>query len=986
MAYKENNRKKDLMTKLPLLILLLCSTLLQAQQSEDAARRWATEKLNRMSLDEKLGQLFMIRAHSDLGAEHVRSVEDQIKKYKVGGLCFFQGTPTKQAELTNKYQRFSDTPLMIAIDAEWGLGMRHKKTAISFPKQLTLGAISDNTMIYEMGLTVADQLKRIGVHVNFAPVVDVNNNPANPVIHNRSFGEDIFNVATKSYAYAKGMQEGGLIACMKHFPGHGDTDVDSHYDLPLIPHQKDRIDSLELMPFRVLSQLGVKSAMTAHLAIPTLDDRENRPTSLSRKVVTEILQDQLHFDGLIFTDGLEMKGVAKHFAPGDMELEAIKAGNDVMLLPIDIDKAISKLKAEVNSDRLDISVIDQKVLKILKAKYELKLTGKPYIKNTPGIDKDINNLAANTLKKKLYQKAVTLVKDDNDLIPLKQIDGQKIATLSLGSATKTDFQKMLSRFRITQQMQVSKTISPEKISSILSSLANYETVIVSLHDMSIYSSKDFGITKSMFDLIYQLNSRQQVILVNNGSPYALKFFRNIPTIVQAYEEDAVMQEVTAQAICGVQKISGRLPVTAHADFPLDMGITKPNMARIGYATPEEVLMSSDSLMAIDTIIQEMFDKRAAPGCQILAARHGKIFYHKAFGHHTDKRKQKVQSDDIYDVASVTKILATTISMMKLYDEGKLHLNHSLDTYLPQLDTTNKGPLIIEDVMAHHAGLPGWIAFYEDSMEKDVKNPKRLEKYYRDAYSATHSIKVTDQLYLRNDFKDTIYSYIYNCDLKPTRSYRYSDLGFYLFQQIIERQSGMTLDKYAEETFYKPLGLQNTLFNPLRRIPTNRIPPSEKDTYFRDEVIDGHVHDMGAAMLGGVAGHAGLFSNAEDLVVLMQMLLNGGSYAGHHYISPKTVRRFTQRYHKSTRRGLGFDMKELNPEKTENMSPEASNLAFGHLGFTGISVFADPKYDLIYIFLSNRTYPTMENRTFGKKNYRPRVQTVFYNAMLDAELE
>jgi len=324
--------------------------------------------------------------------------------------------------------------------------------------------------------------------------------------------------------------------------------------------------------------------------------------------------------------------------------------------------------------------------------------------------------------------------------------------------------------------------------------------------------------------------------------------------------------------------------------------------------------------------------------------------------------------------------------MKLYDEGKINLNHSLDKYLPQLDTTNKGPLIIEDILAHHAALPGWIAFYEDSMEKDVKNPKRLEKYYRQAYCDTHGIKVTDNLYLRNDFRDTIYKYIYNCDLKPSRKYRYSDLGFYLFQQVIERQSGSTLDKYVEETFYKPLGLQNTLYNPLRRISTDRIPPSEKDTYFRDEVIDGHVHDMGAAMLGGVGGHAGLFSNAEDLAVLMQMLLNGGSYAGRRYLSPKTVRRFTQRYHQSTRRGLGFDMKELNPDKTENMSSEASNLAFGHLGFTGISVFADPKYDLIYIFLSNRTYPTMENRTFGKKNYRPRVQTVFYNAMLDSELE
>ena len=362
--------------RLPLISLCLLALNLvgQAQDNLDPALTYAQDKMATMTLEEKIGQLFMIRAHSDMGPDHIKSVEEQIKKYKVGGLCFFQGTPTKQAELTNKYQRLSDTPLLVAIDAEWGLGMRHLDDAISFPKQLTLGAIEDNTLIYQMGQTIALHLKRIGIHVNFAPVVDVNNNPANPVIHNRSFGESTFNVATKSYAYAKGLQDAGVLACMKHFPGHGDTDVDSHYDLPVITHKRSRLDSLEMMPFRVLSQLGVKSVMTAHLAIPALDDSPNRPTSLSKNVVTNLLQDKLHFDGLIFTDGLEMQGVAKHFKPGDMELEAIKAGNDIMLLPIDIKVAVDKIKAAINNGELDLSVIEQKTLKILKNKYCLLYT------------------------------------------------------------------------------------------------------------------------------------------------------------------------------------------------------------------------------------------------------------------------------------------------------------------------------------------------------------------------------------------------------------------------------------------------------------------------------------------------------------------------------------------------------------------------------------------------------------------------------------
>ena len=965
------------------LCLLVFSNLARGQGQLDPALTYAQDKMATMTLEEKIGQLFMIRAHSDKGPEHIKSVEDQIKKYKVGGLCFFQGTPTKQAELTNKYQRLSDTPLMVAIDAEWGLGMRHLDDAISFPKQLTLGAIEDNTLIYEMGQTIAGHLKRIGIHVNFAPVVDVNNNPANPVIHNRSFGESTFNVATKSYAYAKGLQDAGVLACMKHFPGHGDTDVDSHYDLPLITHKRSRLDSLEMMPFRVLSQLGVKSVMTAHLAIPALDDSPNRPTSLSRKVVTSLLQDKLHFDGLIFTDGLEMHGVAKHFKPGDMEMEAIKAGNDIMLLPIDIEVAIDQIKAAVNKGELGIEVIEQKTLKILKNKYDLHLTGKPLIQNISRIKSDVNDQKSRTLKKKLYEKALTLVKDEKNQVPIKDLSS--IASLSLGSKTITTFQKTLMDFGISKHLHNEKIISEARKKSILQQLANYKKVIISLHDMSIYSSKEFGISKSMFDLIYELNSRQEVILVNNGSPYALTYFPVIPTIVQAYEEDDLMEEVAAQSILGVNAITGKLPVTAHKQFPAGTSLTRSSLNRLGYAKPEEVLIDSEKLLAIDTIMEEMFKNNAAPGCQILAARKGKIFYNKAFGHHTDKRKKKVTTEDLYDVASITKTLATTISLMRLYDQGQLNIHHPLDHYLPELDTTNKGDLIIEDVLAHHSGLPGWIPFYVDSMEKDVKNPKRLEKYYRETLSDSFPLKVTDELYLRKDFKDTIYRQIYNCDLNETRGYKYSDLGFYLFQNIVEKSVGKTLDAYVEEEFYKPLGLTKTLFNPLRKYSKEQITPSEDDDYFRDQVIHGHVHDMGAAMLGGVAGHAGLFSNAKELATLMQMLLNGGSYADRRYIAPQTVKKFTHRYHRSTRRGLGFDMKEQNPSNTENVCEEASNLAFGHLGFTGISVFADPKYDLIYIFLSNRTYPSMNNRVFSRKNYRPRVQSVFYKAMMDADL-
>ena len=960
--------------------VLTVSTVAQENESDT----WVSHMMDAMSLDQKIGQLFMIRAHSDLGPDHIKEIERQIKEYHVGGLCFFQGTPTKQAELTNRYQRLSKIPLMVSIDGEWGLGMRYKKDAISFPKQLTLGAIKDNTLVYDMGKVIASQLKRVGIQVNFAPVVDVNNNPSNPVIHNRSFGEDVHNVATKSYAYMKGMQDNGILACAKHFPGHGDTDVDSHYDLPLLTHSRKRLDSLELMPFRVMTQLGIKSMMSAHLAIPTLDDRPNRPGSLSKAIVNDILRDEMNFEGLVFTDALEMKGVANHFEPGIMEVEALKAGNDILLLPLDIEKAINAIKKEIVEGGLDVTVIDEKVERILRAKQFLNLTSTPRISNISKIDKDINNRTAIALKTKLYEKAVTLVADENNQIPFEKVSDNNVASLSLGTNSLSDFQLTLKKFGLQKNYYASSTLTSTKKDEIIKKLKTIDKVIISIHDMNIYKKKEFGISDNMFELIYKLNAEKDITLVIFGSPYALSYFENFKTIIMSYEEDPIMQDVTAQAMMGVTDIEGVLPVTAHTQFTSGMGLLRKMNYRLGYSLPEYVQVNSDSLEEIDQIVDEMIRTNAAPGCQILAARNGRIFYQKSFGYHTNKKENPVKPEDIYDVASVTKILATTISLMKLYDEEELNLYEPIKKYLPNLDTTEIGSLIIEDILAHHSGLPGWIPFYKHTLKIDSNDLKKIERnpdYYRTTLTDNYSIKVLENLYLRDDWRDSIFNRIYNIELRDSRKYEYSDLGFYLFQKLIEEKRKESLDQYTYKNFYEPMGLSKTAFNPWKTCNLNNIPPSEDDNYFRQEIVQGYVHDMGAAMLGGVCGHAGLFSNSKDLAELMQMLLNGGMYAGKNYISPRTVNKFTKRYYKSTRRGLGFDMKELDEDKSLNIAEEASSKAFGHLGFTGISVYADPKYDLIFVFLSNRTFPTMNNKKFSKNNYRPRIQSVFYQAMM-----
>ena len=453
------------------LLLLIGSTQLMSQSISNA--NWAKDKLSTMTLDEKVGQIFMIRAHSDLGQDHINKVKEEIKAYHVGGLCFFQGTPTEQAELTNSYQELSDTPLMIAMDAEWGLGMRHKEDAISLPKQLTLGAIQDNTLIYNMGQRVADQLQRIGTHINFAPVVDVNNNAENPVIHNRSFGEDIYNVTTKSFAYMKGMQENNIIACAKHFPGHGDTNVDSHFDLPVIKHDRQRLDSLELTPFRVMSELGIHAMMMAHLSVPALDSTINQPTSLSKKVVTDILQDELNFEGLIFTDALEMKGVANHYDKGEMEVRAFLAGNDVLLMPLDMDIAFNAIKDAVLAGRIPVSRLDRSVSKILKYKQDLKLHFESTVINVSDIDRDINTKELYAFKSKLYENAITLVKDEKNQVPFVEYNPSKIATVSLGSSTPTGVQLMLEKFDINNHFHYQEEISTTQIEQCLRKIITF---------------------------------------------------------------------------------------------------------------------------------------------------------------------------------------------------------------------------------------------------------------------------------------------------------------------------------------------------------------------------------------------------------------------------------------------------------------------------------------------------------------------------------
>lgn len=948
-------------------------------QNTDLKMQWVDSIFTRMTLDEKIGQLFMVRAYSKLDNADAPKIVNLIKSHHIGGICFFQGSPKKQAELTNYYQKLSKIPLMIGIDGEWGLGMRFPESSLSFPRQLTLGAIRDNGLIEEFGREVAEHMKRIGVHINFAPVVDVNNNAKNPVINDRSFGEDVVNVSAKAYHYALGMQNNGVLACAKHFPGHGDTDTDSHLDLPVIRHSRSRLEEVEFFPFKSLAEKGIASMMVGHLHIPVIDNRPNRPTTLSKVAVTDILKKEIGFNGLVFTDAMDMKGVTKYFKNGEAEAEAIAAGIDVILLSDYISLAVSKIKNYLGSGKITQSNIDASVKKILAAKYDSGLAKFIPIE-TENLLNDINSNYSVAVKSKLIENAITLVADKDDLLPLTDIMPRKIATLSIGSTRRNAFQDRLHKFLPFDHYNTLYQINEGVKLTLINNLKKYEKVVISLHNLTKNSSNNYGLNPSILSLINEISKNSKVILCVFGSPYSLRNFENAGTVVMAYEDTDLFRDITAQSLFGAQSIEGKLPVTASEKYYVNLGIIKPPVNRLGYSLPERVGMNSNQLANLETQIDALLSDKSAPGCQVLVAKDGRIIWEKGYGSQKSTKLIPVDEETVYDLASVTKILATTLAVMKLSEEKKLNVNEPIIKYLPELSKTNKANLTLKDMLAHVAGLFPWIPFYDVTLTSTKNQKYPSSRYYSPILRDSFTIPVANNLFLREDYKDTIYQIIYDSELRSNDNFRYSDLGLYLAARIVERVSGKKLDKYLDETFYIPLGLRYMGFNPINRIPLENVAPSEIDNYWRKQEVHGTVHDMGAAMLGGVSGHAGLFSNSRDIAVIMQMLLNGGSYGGKKFLKTETIKEFTVRHPRSSRRGLGFDMKELNPSKKMNMSEFASEWAFGHTGFTGTAVFADPVNNLIFVFLCNRTYPSMNNNRLNNKDYRSKIHDYIYMAL------
>lgn len=948
---------------------------LRAQQT-DAEDRWVDSVMASMTPQEKIAQMMSVRAYSNRGPEYARTIAELIRTYRIGGVTFFQGGPVGQAQLTNEYQKLSRVPLLVSLDAEWGLGMR-LDSCFSFPYQMTLGAMTTEEPVYAMAREIARQLKCIGVSMNLAPDIDINNNPANPVIHVRSFGEDRSNVARKGVAYMKGLQDNGVLTTAKHFPGHGDTDSDSHHTLPVIPHSRERLDSVELFPFRELIRNGLEGAMIAHLSIPSIDTNSRIPSTLSEKIVTGLLRNDLGFDGLIMTDALDMKGVTSVFPSGEIELKALQAGNDILLLPVDVPRAIDRIKQAVNDGTVTMEMIEDHCRRILHCKYRAglshwmpsDLTGLPQRLNSPeNID----------IERTVYKEAVTLVWNPDALLPLNNPSGQHLASVSIGSPEITPFQQMMGNYAPMDHYMIPEGSGLAMNDPIMRELAAYDVIILGVHNLPVWQK---SLNTNVLQIIQTLKETKPVILVLFGHPYLLSSLTDLTHItglIVAYQDGSAPEEITAQMIFGSLPFKGKLPVSASGRFQVNTGMTTLPNGKLTYVTPEEENINPDTLGRVDSIVQKAIREKVFPGCQIIATKDGKVFYDKCFGYHTYDNRQKVMPSDLYDIASLTKVMATTLAVMKLYQEGKLDIDGMLGEYLPYLRGTDKGTVIIRELMAHQARFVPWIPFYKSLL----LNGQPDTSIFHHEISEEYPVRVCEGLYIHRDYAYTLYDTIVASKLSDRQTYKYSDLGFYFLLQIIENVTNMPLEDYVDRQFYQPMGLTTMTYRPRDRFPLSRIVPTEFDREFRHCLVHGDVHDQGAAMLGGVSGHAGLFSNAGDLAVVLQMLLQKGAYAGKTYIGEGIIEEFT-RYQfplNNNRRGIGFDKPEPGQRTNGPACPSASQSSFGHSGFTGTYIWADPENNLTYVFLSNRVYPDASNNKLIEQQLRTKIHELFYHAL------
>ncbi len=964
------------------------AVLVKGKADSQECKEWVETRLEQMTLKEKIGQLFIHTAPlQDNEATH-KNLRNAVKEYKVGGLLFSGGALATQAKLTNMAQEMAGIPLLMTFDGEWGLAMRLKQLP-AFSRNRVMGCIQDNGLIYEYGREVARQCREVGVHVNFAPVADVDNNPLNPVINTRSFGGDPKNVADKVVAYSRGLEDGGVLSVSKHFPGHGDTNVDSHKALPVLKFSRERMDSIEMYPFRKAVEAGLGGVMVGHLEVPALS---KKPASLSTEIIG-ILKEEFGFKGLVFTDALEMKGVSNN---QNVAARALMAGNDMLLVPRNLKRELDGVLQAVKAGQITEEEITERCRKVLTFKYALGLHEKQFVQLS-GLEQRLTRPAARELMDRLEKAAVTVVSNDGGILPL-DVDQKKTVIFSIGKASQGKaFHEQLSKY-----MQVDRIhAGSDSIPSLSRRLGKYEKVIVAIHTEKYAAYQSMLATLSArLPLVYVYLTPMQRIY-NKGNAW-----KKAAAVVMGHSESENVQRFVADVLMGREQATGRLSVEVKNYRKPGDGVTVA-LKQTKIYRPEDYGMDAGILKKIDDVALEGIEGKAYPGCQILILKDGAPVYEKCFGTYTYGGKEKVDEESVYDIASLTKTTATLLAVMKLYDEGRFGLTDPISKYVSALRGSRKGRITIEDLLYHQSGLPGSWQFYREAIDDSsytgtfykakvdpthrLQVDKRLyvvdgfkykEEYISDTRSDEYPLQVAQGMFVSKAFPKRMLEMIAS-DTIPLRDrrYRYSCLNFMLLKEMVEHITGMPMDEYLEREFYAPMGMDRTLYRPTTRFKAEQIVPTVQKDYLRGrKELRGYVHDEIAAFMGGVSGNAGLFSNARDVAKVYQMLADGGIYDGKRYLTQETCRLFMNRKSRISRRALGFDKPEPAPGKGP-CADEAPAEVVGHTGFTGTCAWADPKNGLVFVFLSNRIYPRpFDHKALMSLNIRPRIQQLMYQAL------
>ena len=992
-----------------LILTLMLATMISAQAKRQPAiigkadakamNAWVDATLKSMTADERIAQL-MVPAIDPRAIGAAERMKKYVNEYKVGGLIYNEADIKSVAKLTNEAQQQAQVPLLITIDAEWGLSMR-LEDAPKFPRNLYLGAIGDDQLFYDYGREVARECRRVGVNVNFAPVLDVIDRP-NTVVGSRSFGSNPELVSRHAIAFARGLEDGGVLSVGKHFPGHGSCTADSHKTLPTVDKSWRELQMVDLVPFRRYIDAGLGGMLTAHLNVPAVDKKSGLPGTMNPKMVNGLLKKKMGFEGLIFTDALGMEGAK---AVGrDVCVQALLAGNDVLLMPDDVGAEIAAVKAAVAKGTIKQKLIDERVKKILRYKYAMGLSKAPQV-SLDGIVRDINSDYSSVLRRRLTAGSITVVRNQGNILPLKNLPTRHIAVVTMGNDNGT---KSLFSRRCQNYAECDTFDFRGNVNTLAKRLTNgsYNCVIICIADRNQSYVRAARYLASHF---------RNVIVAVMSDPAKLDTFgpvladSYVAASLVAYESTTTAEDYLAQTIFGGNGASGVLPVDVktgrkEGDLHAGTGVTF-KATRLGYTIPAEVGFRSNLLAKIDSICNYGVREHAFPGCQVVVARHGQIVCNRAYGEIAYGSGIPVTVNTLYGLASVSKATGTLSAVMEAYDQDKFKLDDKASDFIPGLKGTNKEDITFRDLLYHETGMPPslnmWYMMYDP---KTYSGPLITA-----APSAANSIKIMDGAYgnrfaqLRTDILstektdvfnvpiakdlwgsqatyDSIMNRIYHQPLGQKR-YLYSCLNFCLLANAVQNITKLPLNYYVNNTVFAPLGAYHTMYRPLSKFPSWQIAYTEVDTYLRRQHIHGYVHDELAAFSGGVQGNAGLFSNANDLAKLFQMWLNGGTYGGQRFLKLSTVETFTTQKSPNSHRGLGFDKPVVGNPKASSTCAEATPETFGHTGFTGTCFWVDPKNDMIYIFLSNRVSPTRSNPNFGRVSARTHIQSLLYRSVV-----